>query len=74
MTYFAKKYFNDNERKDNVFAKICFFKAHPKINGEFLDYAVARGVLSRKDFSNDIINPVEVTKFYRESCCYTNKG
>ena len=65
MTYFAKKYFNDNERKDNVFAKICFFKAHPKINGEFLDYAVARGVLSRKDFSNDIINPVEVTKFYK---------
>lgn len=45
---------------ENLFAKICFFKAHPLVNEILLDYATNMAILKREDFSNDIINPIEV--------------
>ena len=38
---------------------MCFFKAHPLVNEQLLDYASSIAILSRRDFSNDIINPIE---------------
>ena len=48
------------EEMENLFAKICFFKAHPLVNEILLDYATNMAILKREDFSNDIINPIEV--------------
>ena len=42
-----------------LFNKMCFFKAHPLVNEQLLDYASSIAILSRRDFSNDIINPIE---------------
>ena len=64
VKYLAETHFKENDKKDNIYLKICFFKPHPKINGEILDSAIAMGVLSRKDFSNDILSPVEVKDFF----------
>ena len=59
---FAEKYFM-KETKENIFAKVCFFEHHPKINKELLDGAISETMLSRHDFSNDILSPVEVISF-----------
>ena len=56
---FAEKYFM-KETKENIFAKVCFFEHHPKINKELLDGVISETMLSRHDFSNDILSPVEV--------------
>ena len=58
-THFAKKYLISEKRK-NLFAKLAFFKEHPKINEQVLDYAVTITIITRNDFSSDIPNPVEV--------------
>ena len=61
-TNFAKKYLISEKRK-SLFAKLTFFKEHPKINEQILDYAVTITILTRKDFSSDIPNPLEVNRF-----------
>ena len=59
VNYFAEKYFNKVSKED-LFATVCFFEHHPKINRGLLDAAITETILSRPDFTNDIWNPQEV--------------
>ena len=59
VNYFAEKYFN-KVTKEDLFATVCFFEHHPKINRGLLDAAITETILSRPDFTNDIWNPQEV--------------
>ena len=59
VKYFAEKYFI-KETKEDLFATVCFFEHHPKINRGLLDAAITETILSRPDFTNDIWNPQEV--------------
>ena len=61
VLWFAEKYLI-KEGMENLFAKVCFFKAHPLVNEIVLDYAINFVILKRDDFSNDIISPIEVTE------------
>ena len=58
VKYFAEKYFI-KETKEDLFATVCFFEHHPKINRGLLDAAITETILSRPDFTNDIWNPQE---------------
>ena len=51
------------DSKEIMFAKICFLKSHPKLNKHLLDAAITKAILLRNDFSNDILNPIEVRHF-----------
>ena len=59
VNYFAEKYFNKVSKED-LFATVCFFEHHPNINGYLLQTAITETILSRPDFTNDIIIPKEV--------------
>ena len=55
--YFAEKHLI-KETKENIFAKVCFFQHHPKINRGLLDAAISKTILSRSDFTDDILSPI----------------
>ena len=55
--YFAEKHLI-KETKENIFAKVCFFQHHPKINKGLLDAAISKTILSRHDFTDDILSPI----------------
>ena len=59
VSYLADEYLI-HESKENLFAKICFMKPHPMMNKQLLNAAIIRTILLRSDFSNDILNPIEV--------------
>ena len=59
VNYFAEKYFN-KVTKEDLFATVCFFEHHPKINRGLLDAAITETILSRPDFTDDIWSPQEV--------------
>ena len=63
VKYFAEKYLI-KETKEDLFATVCFFEHHPKINRGLLDAAITETILSRPDFTNDIWSPQEVTIFF----------
>ena len=43
-----------------LFAKICFLKSFTGMNKHLIDAAITKSILLRPDFSNDILNPIEV--------------
>ena len=55
--YFSEKHLI-KETKENIFAKVCFFQHHPKINRGLLDAAISKTILSRPDFTDDILSPI----------------
>ena len=57
VPYFAEKHLI-KETKENIFAKVCFFQHHPKINKGLLDAAISKTILSRRDFTDDILSPI----------------
>ena len=57
VNYFAEKYFNEVSKED-LFATVCFFEHHPNINGYLLDAAITETILSRPDFTDDILSPI----------------
>ena len=57
VKYFAEKYLI-KETIENLFATVCFFEHHPKINRGLLDAAISKTVLSRSDFTDDILSPI----------------
>ena len=59
VSYLADEYLL-NESKEDLFAKICFMKPHPMMNKQLLNAAIIKTILGRPDFSNDILNPMEV--------------
>ena len=67
VNYFAEKYFI-NETKENLFAKVCFFQHHPKINEDLFYAVISMTILSRPDFSNDILSRIEVRSHIWPHC------
>ena len=61
--YFAEKHLI-KETKENIFAKVCFFQHHPKINKGLLDAAISKTILSRSDFTDDILSPIVEGEYY----------
>ena len=61
--YFAERHLI-KETKENIFAKVCFFQHHPKINKGLLDAAISKLILSRSDFTDDILSPIIEGEYY----------
>ena len=62
VDYLAKEHLIIDS-KEIMFAKICFLKSHPTLNKHLIDAAITKSILLRDDFSNDILNPIEVRYF-----------
>ena len=63
VKYFAEKYLI-KETIENLFATVCFFEHHPKINRGLLDAAITETILSRADFTDDIWSPQVIILLY----------
>ena len=61
VNFFAKKYLSGQNRNEFL-ASVKFFKDHPAINEQILDYAVTLAMGFHEDFSNDVLNPLEVNE------------
>ena len=61
MEFFAKKYLSGQDR-NKYLASVQFFKDNPLINEQILDYAVTLAMGYHEDFSNDVMNPLEMAQ------------
>ena len=61
VEFFAKKYLSGQDR-NKFLASVQFFKEHPDINEQILDYSVTLAMGYHEDFSSDVINPLEINQ------------